>query len=116
MLHLLPARRGWTQVKEVPGQRTRCRRAREPQSSTRGRRTVGSDKPLWGAPWIHGELRKLGIVVSQSTVARPFGGMKRLDTWSTIAITRSPVGLSARSPGVNPMAVSKCLGPITVQL
>ena len=26
--------------------------------------------PLWGAPRIHGELLKLGIVVAQSTVAR----------------------------------------------
>jgi putative transposase len=26
--------------------------------------------PLWGAPRIHGELLKLGIVVPQSTVAR----------------------------------------------
>jgi hypothetical protein len=26
--------------------------------------------PLWGAPRIHGELRKLGIAVSQSTVAK----------------------------------------------
>jgi arginine repressor len=26
--------------------------------------------PLWGAPRIHGELLKLGIEVSQATVAR----------------------------------------------
>jgi hypothetical protein len=26
--------------------------------------------PLWGAPRIHGELLKLGIKVSQATVAR----------------------------------------------
>jgi hypothetical protein len=26
--------------------------------------------PLWGAPRIHGELLKLGIVVSQATVGR----------------------------------------------
>ena len=26
--------------------------------------------PLWGAPRIHGELQKLGVVVSQSTVAK----------------------------------------------
>jgi hypothetical protein len=25
---------------------------------------------LWGAPWIHGELRKLGIAVAESTVAK----------------------------------------------
>ena len=28
------------------------------------------DNPLWGAPRIHGELRKLGIDISQSTVAK----------------------------------------------
>ncbi len=26
--------------------------------------------PLWGAPWIHGELLKLGIEISQTTVAK----------------------------------------------
>ena len=26
--------------------------------------------PLWGAPWIHGELFKLGIEISQATVAK----------------------------------------------
>ena len=26
--------------------------------------------PLWGAPRIHGELQKLGIAVSQATVAK----------------------------------------------
>jgi hypothetical protein len=26
--------------------------------------------PLWGAPWIHGELLKLGIDVGQTTVAK----------------------------------------------
>jgi hypothetical protein len=33
-------------------------------------RTMTTANPLWGAPRIHGELRKLGIVVSQSTVAK----------------------------------------------
>jgi len=33
-------------------------------------RELSSANPLWGAPRIHGELRKLGISVSQSTVAR----------------------------------------------
>jgi transposase InsO family protein len=37
------------------------------------RRLIGRisiDNPLWGAPRIHGELLKLGIDVSQSTVAK----------------------------------------------
>ena len=29
-----------------------------------------SPNPLWGAPWIHGELLKLGIDVGQTTVAK----------------------------------------------
>ena len=33
-------------------------------------RTMALANPLWGAPRIHGELRKLGIAVSQSTVAK----------------------------------------------
>jgi hypothetical protein len=33
-------------------------------------RTISRDNPLWGAPRIHGELRKLGIDLAQSTVAK----------------------------------------------
>jgi hypothetical protein len=33
-------------------------------------RQVSSANPLWGAPRIHGELLKLGIEVSQATVAK----------------------------------------------
>ena len=33
-------------------------------------RELSSANPLWGAPRIHGELQKLGISVSQSTVAK----------------------------------------------
>jgi putative transposase len=33
-------------------------------------RELSTTNPLWGAPRIHGELQKLGIVVSQSTVAK----------------------------------------------
>lgn len=33
-------------------------------------RELSTANPLWGAPRIHGELRKLGLVVSQSTVAK----------------------------------------------
>jgi transposase InsO family protein len=31
---------------------------------------LSTANPLWGAPRIHGELQKLGLVVSQSTVAK----------------------------------------------
>lgn len=33
-------------------------------------RTMSQANPLWGAPRIHGELLKLGIEVSQSSVAK----------------------------------------------
>src|ERR1700681_3897998 len=33
-------------------------------------REMSSANPLWGAPRIHGELRKLGIEISQATVAK----------------------------------------------
>jgi transposase InsO family protein len=33
-------------------------------------REMSTANPLWGAPRIHGELQKLGIVVSESTVAK----------------------------------------------
>jgi putative transposase len=33
-------------------------------------RTIAQPNPLWGAPRIHGELLKLGIDVSQATVAK----------------------------------------------
>ena len=33
-------------------------------------REMSTVNPLWGAPRIHGELQKLGISVSQSTVAK----------------------------------------------
>jgi putative transposase len=33
-------------------------------------RTVSEANPLWGAPRLHGELLKLGIDVSQATVAK----------------------------------------------
>ena len=37
---------------------------------------MAKDNPLWGAPRIHGELLKLGIVVSQATVSKYMGRRK----------------------------------------
>ena len=36
-------------------------------------RQMRSTNPLWGAPRMHGELRKLGIEVSETTVAKYVG-------------------------------------------
>jgi len=33
-------------------------------------REMSVANPLWGAPWIHGELLKLGIDIGQTTVAK----------------------------------------------
>jgi putative transposase len=48
-------------------------------------RTMSHANPLWGAPRIHGELRKLGIAVSQSTVAKYMVRRRRppSQTWRT---------------------------------
>jgi putative transposase len=48
-------------------------------------RTMSDANPLWGAPRIHGELRKLGFSVSQSTVAKYLVRRRRppSQTWRT---------------------------------
>ena len=40
-------------------------------------RTMASANPLWGAPRIHGELRKVGVEVSERTVSRLLGQRRR---------------------------------------
>jgi len=53
--------------------RRRSRRLGRPRMSREIRdliRKMSQANPLWGAPRIHGELLKLGIEVSQATVAR----------------------------------------------
>jgi hypothetical protein len=48
-------------------------------------RELSTANPLWGAPRIHGELQKLGIVISQSTVAKYMRRHSRppSQTWRT---------------------------------
>jgi putative transposase len=48
-------------------------------------RTMSHANPLWGAPRIHGESQKLGIVLSQSTVAKYMVSRRRppSQTWRT---------------------------------
>ena len=48
-------------------------------------RELSTANPLWGAPRIHGELQKLGIAVSQSTVAKymPRHSRPPSQTWRT---------------------------------
>ena len=48
-------------------------------------RTMAEANPRWGAPRVHGELLKLGIDVSQATVAKYMGRNRRppSQTWRT---------------------------------
>ena len=49
-------------------------------------RQMHAANPLWGAPRIHGELRKLGIEIAQTTVAKYLGrrrGKPPSQTWRT---------------------------------
>ena len=48
-------------------------------------RKMSLANPLWGAPRIHGELLKLGIEVSQATVAKYMARQRELpsQTWRT---------------------------------
>jgi putative transposase len=49
---------------------------------------MAATKPLWGAPRIHGELRMLGIAVSERTVSRLLARAPRprSQTWKTFLI------------------------------
>ena len=48
-------------------------------------RAMSQANPLWGAPRLHGELRKIGIAVAQSTVAKYMAKDRRppSQTWRT---------------------------------
>ena len=50
--------------------RSKAGRPRVPEEARALIREISIANPLWGAPRIHGELLKLGIDVSQSTVAK----------------------------------------------
>ena len=68
--------------------RRRSRRPGRPRidSECRGLiRRLAADNRLWGAPRIHGELLKLGIVVSERTVSRYLPDRRRApsQTWRT---------------------------------
>ena len=51
-------------------------------------REMATANPLWGAPRIHGELRILGLTVSERTVSRLLEGLPRppSQTWRTFLI------------------------------
>jgi putative transposase len=69
--------------------RSRPRRAGRPAVAADIRALIQqmhAANPLWGAPRIHGELRKLSIEIAQSTVAKYLGRQRRKppsQTWRT---------------------------------
>jgi putative transposase len=74
-------RRRWTQrSKPRPGSRPRI-----DQQIRVLVREMATANPLWGAPRIHGELRTLGVDVSERTVSRLLGRYPRppSQTWKT---------------------------------
>jgi hypothetical protein len=54
-------------------------------------RTMSQANPLWGASRIHGELRKLGVEVSEATVAKYLVRHRRppSPTWRTFLTNHS---------------------------
>ena len=67
--------------------KSRHRTGRPPRRARFARliRQCSPANPLWGAPRIHGELQKLGIAVSQATVAKymPAAEPRHLTAWRT---------------------------------
>ncbi len=55
-------------------------------------RQMSRENPLWGAPRIHGELLKLGIEISQSSVAKYMGRRHRppSQSWRTFLRNHAP--------------------------
>ena len=81
-------RRGFRQFWTWKGRHRPGRPAAAPEVRALIRRMAAAN-PLWGAPRIHGELQKLGLSVSQATVAKY---MPRRDTppsqpWRTFLAT-----------------------------
>ena len=66
-------------------------------------------RSLWGAPRIHGELQKLGIVVSQSTVANYMRQHPHAssETWRTF-LTNHASQIAAADLFVVPTVREKC--------
>jgi Homeodomain-like domain len=66
---------------------------------------LAQENLLWGAPRIHGELRKLGIVVSERTVSRYLRGLPRApsQTWRTFLVNHL-AQCTFMSPAISPYA------------
>jgi hypothetical protein len=78
-------------------------------------RDMSTANPLWGAPRIHGELLKLGIAVSQSTVAVYMRRHPRppSQTWR-IFLPNHASQIMAADPFVVPTITSRLLFILTI--
>jgi len=63
-------RAGFRRYWRRKSQRRRCGRPRLTLEERELIRQMARDNPLWGAPRVHGELAKLGLVVGESTVSK----------------------------------------------
>jgi putative transposase len=76
-------RRFWAGLSKLP-----CRRRGRPATAAEIRRRIeqmAAANPLWRAPRIHGELKMLGIEISERTVSRILRTLRRppTQTWKT---------------------------------
>jgi len=90
--------------------RSRLGRQRIPPEVRTLIREVSLANPLWGAPRIHGELLKVGIVVAQSTVAKYMVKGRRPPSQSWRAFLRSHAdGIASIDFFIVPTAAFKLL-------
>jgi hypothetical protein len=83
-------------------------------------RRMATENPLWGAPRIHGELLKLGMVVSERTASRylPDRGTAPSQTWRTflanhLVALASTSSVTSNPPGdaIDEFDTRRCLAP-----
>ena len=74
-------------------------------------RKMNVANPLWGAPRIHGELLKLGIEVSQATVAKYMARQRKppSQTWRTFLNNHVGVWSRQISLSCRPLVFESCL-------
>jgi putative transposase len=76
----------------VESEPARSRPTHDGRRDSTSHRTDGCRQPLWGAPRIHGELKVLGIEISERTVSRILRRLLRprpAQTWKTF-LRKSP--------------------------
>ena len=73
-------------------------------------RTMAEANPLWGAPRIHGELLKLGIDVSQATVAKYMPRHRRppSQNWRTFLANHVDQIMAPTSSSCRPSRIDCC--------